>query len=100
MAKSTMQSIGKQAKEQKPSPSWKFSFGKKNIYFILAGVATIILGYVLMSTGITEEAAAVDGKWNNALAVSVAPIVLLIGYCVLIPMGIMKNFDTKAENEK
>lgn len=100
MAKSTLQSIGKAANEQKPSPAWKFPFGKMNIYFILAGVATILLGYLLMSTGITEDAATVDGKWNSALVVSVAPIILLIGYCVLIPMGILKNFDSKAENEK
>ena len=35
-----------------------------------------------MSTGISTG-------WDNPLAVSVAPIVLVVAYCILIPLAIM-----------
>jgi len=75
--------------------SLEFPLNKKNLLFIAGSFVVIIIGYLLMSTGITDEPAIPNGKWNNPLAVDVAPIVLLIGYCVLIPIGILKNFDKK-----
>jgi len=49
--------------------------------YIAAGVGVIALGFVLMATGVDQ--------WDNPLAVDVAPLVLVIGYCVLIPLAIM-----------
>ncbi len=48
-------------------------FGKKN--YIIFGVAAVVIlaGYVLLSKG----------------SITVAPILLLLGYLVLIPMGIL-----------
>jgi hypothetical protein len=51
-----------------------------------------------MMTGVTDQPAVLDGKWNNPLAVTVAPIVLVIGYCVIIPFGILKKFKDKEAN--
>ena len=45
-------------------------------------VVTIILGYMLMSIG--------EHDW--VLSTKVSPIILIIGYCVLIPISIFKNF--------
>jgi hypothetical protein len=85
MAKST----GKQSRFGKSAAiaaaEWNFPLGKKNFVLLGAGALTIALGYALMSTGISED----PTKWNNPLAVSVAPLLLSIGYCVLIPMGLM-----------
>ncbi len=81
------------------TPTWKFPLGRKNIYFILAGIALIIIGYILMSLGITEDPAVVDGKWNNVFSVWIAPVVLIIGYCVVIPFGILKNFDKPTNSQ-
>jgi hypothetical protein len=72
--------------------SWELPLIKKNLQILGIGIIVILVGFGLMATGITEEAAVPDGTWNNPLAVSVAPIVLLIGYCVIIPYGIMKFF--------
>lgn len=34
-------------------------------------------------------AASISTSWDNPLSVNVAPVVLVIGYCVIIPIGIM-----------
>lgn len=56
------------------------------------GVAVILVGFLLMSTGVTEEPAVPDGKWNNFFAVQLAPVLLIIGYCGIIPYAIIKYF--------
>lgn len=76
---------------------WKYPFEKKNYVMLAVSLAIILLGFGLMATGITEEAATPDGTWRNPLAISVAPVLLVIGYCVLIPYSIMKYFGVKAE---
>ena len=57
--------------------SWSFS--KINYQLFFAGLFVIILGYVLMATGETE----------SVQAIKVSPIVLIIGYCILIPLAIL-----------
>ena len=48
-------------------------FGKKNWMVLGAGVASIIIGFIALSVG----------------SITLAPILLVLGYCVLIPVGIM-----------
>jgi hypothetical protein len=67
-------------------------FEKKNIIFILIGIGVVTLGYVTMAMSETM----------GFMALDVSPIILLIGYLVVIPMGIMygahrKNEETKPE---
>jgi hypothetical protein len=45
-----------------------------------------------MATGITDQPAVESGKWNNVFAVSIGPILLVLGYCFIIPYGIWKFF--------
>lgn len=52
----------------------------------------IVIGYVLMGTGITDDVANNDGIWNNASSITIAPILLTLGYCVIIPYFIFKRF--------
>jgi hypothetical protein len=61
-------------------------FTKENYYLLLIGIAVIVFGYVLMEIG---------GAYD-ALALVVSPIVLVIGYCVIIPFAI---FYKKKEKE-
>jgi NADH:ubiquinone oxidoreductase subunit 6 (subunit J) len=80
---------------------WKFPFTKQNYLIFGVGLAVILIGYALMATGVTEEPAIPDGKWNNPMAIIVAPILLIVGYLVIIPYGILKFFgnnNNKAEN--
>jgi hypothetical protein len=50
-----------------------------NYYIILAGVAVILLGYGALSMG----------PWDGFMPLTVAPLLLVAGYCVIIPFGIV-----------
>ncbi len=50
-----------------------------NYQIILAGVVVIIAGYFALSVK----------PWDNPIALTVAPILLVLGYCIIIPIGII-----------
>ena len=56
-----------------------WSYTKKNYIFFICGVIMIILGYIIMVTGET----------NSFQSLSLAPIILTIGYLVLIPASLI-----------
>ena len=62
--------------------AWNHPWTKRQFMMIGAGLGVIIAGFLLLATGI-------DSSWDNPLAVSVAPVVLVVGYCVVIPIAIM-----------
>ena len=62
----------------------RFPFTRKNWSLFLVGLATIILGYVFLSIP----------PASGFLSLTLAPILLVTGYCVLIPMAILiRNRD-------
>jgi hypothetical protein len=69
---------------------WHHPWDRKQYLLIGAGIGVIVIGFLLLSTGI-------GSSWDNPLAVSVAPVVLVIGYCVIIPLAIL--FGGKAKDE-
>ncbi len=79
---------------------WEFPLDRQNLIWLGIGVVVILVGYLLMSTGISEEPALIDGKWNSFMAVTLAPIVLVIGYCVIIPFAILRDFSKKNKTEE
>ena len=89
----------KQGKKTKKSVEWKSPLTKKNYQILGIGLGVILLGFILMYTGVTEKPAVPDGKWNNVFAVDIAPVLLIIGYCVIIPYGIMKFFRNKTQEK-
>jgi dipeptide/tripeptide permease len=60
-------------------------FGAKNMRIIALGVVVIVLGYVVMYFSPTM----------SDMALTVSPILLLLGYCVIVPMGIMAGVRKK-----
>lgn len=84
----------------KKKTMWEIPFLRKNAIIAAIGLGVILLGYILMSTGITNEPALPDGKWNNPMAISIAPLLLVIGYCVIIPYALIKFYGKKGETEK
>jgi len=61
-------------------------FTRINYILFLAGLLVIILGYVLMGTG----------ELNSVQSLSISPVVLLIGYLVIIPVAILYRKKDKA----
>jgi len=90
--------IKKDAKTKK-SVKWNFPYNKTDLMWVLIGIGVVALGYILMAVGITEEAAIPEGTWNNHITVNIAPIVLFIGYLVIIPLALFKFFSRKKKNK-
>ena len=63
--------------------SWSFS--KINYIFFGAGVTFIILGYIIMALGETY----------SFQSLTFAPILLFIGYIVLIPLALLYKENSK-----
>ncbi len=68
-----------------PVRPFQMPFDAKNMRIIGLGVVVIILGYVVMAMSPTM----------SAMALTVSPILLLLGYCVIVPMGIMAGVRKK-----
>lgn len=50
----------------------KLHFGAKNVGFLVAAVLALAVGYLLLAGGST----------------TLAPVLLVLGYCVLFPLGL------------
>jgi hypothetical protein len=60
-------------------------FTKRNYQILGLGLLVIVLGYVALS----------QSPWDGTMPLVVAPILLVLGYCVIIPFGIL--YRSKAE---
>lgn len=70
---------------------WSMPLGKTNFMYFGIAFAVLIIGYALMATGITSDPQKYLETWANPVAIVVAPTVLVLAYCVLIPLAIMKR---------
>ena len=61
-------------------------FGRKNLYLLGAGLAVLVIGFALMTQP------PVDGF----LSLTLAPLVLLVGYLIIIPLAIMTGKNNKS----
>ena len=61
-----------------------FAVPKKNILYIIAGFAIMVLGYVLMSGGGSDDPNVFNEEMFSVRRISVAPVVILIGIVVEI----------------
>lgn len=54
---------------------------KKNIILVALGVLLLVIGFVCLATG----------PANNPVSLTVAPLILVVAYLVVIPIGILLN---------
>ena len=71
------------AKKKKAAVAMKPLLGPRNWKVLLAGLAAIVLGYIAL----------LQGPYDNPLSVTVAPILLVLGYCVLVPVALALKPD-------
>ena len=64
----------RRARKETPLP-----FTKTNYILLAVGIAVVILGFIVMAEGSVE----------GTLPLVVAPFLLVIGYCIIIPFGIL-----------
>jgi hypothetical protein len=67
-----------------------FAFGKENYILMIAGVVLIILGFVLMTGGGSNDPNVFNEEMFNTRRLTIAPILILIGFGVEI-VAIMKK---------
>jgi uncharacterized membrane protein HdeD (DUF308 family) len=63
----------KTAISEKREKTEEIRFGKANYLLLFLGVLSVALGYLTLSKG----------------SITLAPVLLVIGYCMLIPFGIV-----------
>ncbi len=68
-------------KSKGPKREFSFPLEKENFMIIGLGIVLLIIGYFLMS----------ENSVNGFLPTVVSPILLVAGYCVVIPYGILKK---------
>ena len=75
-----------------------FAFGKKNYILVAISVLLIIVGFILMSGGSSDDPAAFNPEIFSFVRIKLAPIVAMSGF-ILMVCAILVN-DRKPENEK
>lgn len=78
--------------------NWEFPISADNFKWMGISLAVIVIGYIVMATANTTDPVKHQEIWNGPLVIIVAPIILVIGYCVLMPWAIMKGRKTTDEN--
>ena len=61
----------------------------ENYVVLLIAIGFLIAGFILMSMG----------SWESKISLSVAPVVLLIGYLILIPLSIFFKIPKRFKKE-
>ena len=82
-----MARIEKRVAEKQKAIVGTLPFTKINYRILGAGLLCIILGYVALG----------QDPWNGSMPLVVAPILLVLGYCVVIPIGILYRKNTNAD---
>lgn len=80
----------------------KSTFTKKNYYVLLAGIAFIMLGYILMIGGRSDDPNVFNEEIFSFRRITLAPMVCLLGFVTII-FAIMwrpKNNQAPVSNNK
>lgn len=78
-----------------------YGFGKVNLWILLASIALIVLGYILMAGGKSADGVSFDPEVFSTKRIGVAPVVLTLGYIGILVAVLWrgKRKDEKEETE-
>jgi len=86
--------MSKQNNKPKEEPKEVFIFGKKNYLFMLIGIGLIVLGFILMSGGGSDDPNVFNPEIYNFRRIRLAPTLVLIGFGIEV-YAILLNPDKK-----
>lgn len=92
MAKNVSKKNIKKTKAIKLVP-FSVYFDKYNYLLLALGVGIIVIGYVFLAMG----------PWNSSQSLDISPILLIIGYLIVLPVAILykrKPQEDKAETQE
>jgi hypothetical protein len=78
------------AKEKQKSD---FAFGRINYILMLTGIGIIILGFILMSGGGSDDPNVFDESIFSPMRITVAPLLVLAGFVIEIYAIVKKSKD-------
>ena len=81
IAKPKVQPVGSKVKAMDHKPL-EFAFGKQNYRLLLIGLGVLALGYILMIGGGSEDPKVFSEKIFDFQRLTLAPIVLIIGFII------------------
>lgn len=87
MAQKPVSKRTQSTKASKQKRVMEFPLEKINFIIIGTGILIILIGYILMS----------ENSVNGFMPTVLSPILLVFGYCVVIPYGILKRTTPKDE---
>ncbi len=67
---------------------FKDSWDRKNFLILFMGIGLLILGYFLMTLS----------PWNNPVALTISPVIIIVAYLIIIPIAILVKSSTKKKN--
>ena len=74
----------------------EWPFGPKNYIAFGIALVVIIIGYLCLAYG-TDQAPA-DPTQESFVSITLAPLLLVIGYCILIPIALLIKDRSKNGN--
>lgn len=81
-------------KKRKEAAKQSFVFERKNYKFMLIGIAVIMLGFILMTGGGSDDPNVFNPEIYSWRRIRLAPAVILIGFAIEI-YAILLNPDQK-----
>jgi hypothetical protein len=81
--------IRKREARKRGSREEALPLARENFMIVGAGLAVILAGYLAM----------LEGSVEGFLPLVVAPILLVLGYCVIVPLGILYRKRTVSRDE-
>lgn len=81
-------------KKRKEETKNEFVFGKKNYKFMLIGLGFIVLGFILMAGGGSDDPNVFDESIFNWRRIRLAPTLILIGFGIEV-FAILLNPNKK-----
>lgn len=75
-----------------------FAFGKDNFILLAVAIVIIIIGFVLMSGGASEDGVTFNPAIFSTSRIVIAPVVCMIGFG-MVAVAILKNSKEKKVEE-
>jgi hypothetical protein len=83
-------------KHIQPAPKQEFIFQKKNYLFMFIGLVLITLGFILMSSGGTDDPNVFNPEIYNFRRIRLAPTLVLIGLGIEVYAILLNPHKTKS----
>lgn len=80
------------AKSGKDKPDFDFAFGRINYIYMLVGIGFILLGFILMAGGKSNDPNVFNPEIFSFRRITIAPVLVIIGFIIEV-FAIVKKAD-------